>query len=439
MVPRRCDAATVNYDEPPASVTRYIPHRMPRLAVPAALALLLVSASPAGTRTPRRRPANFSCSPATRPSGCTRARRAFARAALRSTSPATAAASTRSTSPMTIAPTRMRSSSASRCTAATSSATTRPSSSRTRRSRTSRAGTGARIPNDHPLDTDDEPEAEPHVSAQSELNTIAQHGQYLSYEYKADLSVTGSEEWHTARRGVVDLRDAAAPTVADIFGASNGQYILRRGRTLFAQARDSLRATTRRDVARRRQRHRRLSLRRRELQHRRSERRARGEVLRARARRARRRIRAPAPRHSRVRARTGGRTRAKDFPPAATPRASAGRTPAIASSPVRRTTTAHSCRSSTAPATNGASPSFPRSRVASSGSTARAPTARRATRSPAPSTRPRSTPMKSARPRAQLSPRTHPARLRLVTDARTRERIAPRRGRELPIRTRTLP
>jgi hypothetical protein len=112
---------------------------------------------------------------------------------------------------------------------------------------------GRSHPNDHPLDVDDEPEADPHVSAQSELETVAQHGQYLSYEYKADLSVTGSEEWHTARRGVVDLRDARAPTVADIFGTSNGQYILRRGRTLFAQARDSLRATrdsTARDAAR---------------------------------------------------------------------------------------------------------------------------------------------------------------------------------------------
>ena len=112
---------------------------------------------------------------------------------------------------------------------------------------------GRSHPNDHPLDIDDEPEADPHVSAQSELNTVAQHGQYLSYEYKADLSVTGSEEWHTARRGVVDLRDARAPTVADIFGTSNGRYILRRGRTLFAQARDSLRASrdsSSRDAAR---------------------------------------------------------------------------------------------------------------------------------------------------------------------------------------------
>lgn len=112
---------------------------------------------------------------------------------------------------------------------------------------------GRSHPNDHPLDTDDEPEAEPHVTAQSELTTVAQHAQYLSYEYKADLTVTGSEEWHTARRGVVDLRDSGAPTVADIFGASNGQYILRRGRTLFAHARDSLRASrdsTARDAAR---------------------------------------------------------------------------------------------------------------------------------------------------------------------------------------------
>ena len=102
---------------------------------------------------------------------------------------------------------------------------------------------GRSHPRDHPLEADEEPDEEPHVTAQSELNTVAQHGQYLSYEYKADLTVTGSEEWHTARRGVVDLRDAAMPTVADIFGARNGQYILRRGRTLFAQARDSLRAS----------------------------------------------------------------------------------------------------------------------------------------------------------------------------------------------------
>lgn len=102
---------------------------------------------------------------------------------------------------------------------------------------------GRAHPNDHPLEADDEPDAEPHVTAQSELNTVAQHAQYLSYQYKADLSVTGSEEWHIARRGVVDLRAAAAPTVADIFGTSNGQYILRRGRTLFERARDSLRTT----------------------------------------------------------------------------------------------------------------------------------------------------------------------------------------------------
>jgi len=102
---------------------------------------------------------------------------------------------------------------------------------------------GRAHPSDHPLEEDDDPVADPHVTAQSELNTVAQHGQYLSYEYKADLSVTGSEEWHIARRGVVDLRDAASPTVGDIFGTSNGQYILRRGRTLFAQARDSLRAS----------------------------------------------------------------------------------------------------------------------------------------------------------------------------------------------------
>jgi len=242
MKPRRCDAATVNYDEPAASVTRYIPHRMPRPAVSAVLALLL--ASTACRRTPASPPAGEFLVLAgdstfwvhTGAEGI-RARGSplqLARYRGRFYEVYITDDDRSYTDALIVGQQMYRRDLLSDDSALVFEDTTISHIAR---------WYGHEHPNDHPLDTDDEPDADPHVSAQSELNTVAQHGQYLSYEYKADLSVTGSEEWHTARRGVVDLRDAAAPTVADIFGESNGQYILRRGRTLFAQARDSLRAS----------------------------------------------------------------------------------------------------------------------------------------------------------------------------------------------------
>ena len=242
MEPRRGDAATVNYDEAATSVTGYIPHRMPRLAIVATLVLLTATGA---CRQQHKTP----------PSG------EFLVLAGDSTFWVhTGAAGIRARgSPLHLARYRGR---------YYEVYITDDDRSYTdalivgqqmyRRDLLSDDSLlvfedttishiarwyGRTHPSDHPLEEDGDPDAEPHVTAQSELNTVAQHGQYLSYEYKADLSVTGSEEWHTARRGVVDLRDATAPTVADIFGTSNGAYILRRGRTLFAQARDSLRAS----------------------------------------------------------------------------------------------------------------------------------------------------------------------------------------------------
>jgi hypothetical protein len=243
MEPRRCDAATVNYDEPPASVTRYIPHRMPRLAVYAALALLLASAAcrhshatpPAGEFLVLAGDSTFWVHTGAEgirargsPLHLARYRGRFYEVYITDDDRSY-------TDALIVGQQMYRRDLVSDDSALVFEDTTISHIAR---------WYGRSHPNDHPLDTDEEPDAEPHVSAQSELNTVAQHGQYLSYEYKADLSVTGSEQWHTARRGVVDLRDAAAPTVADIFGASNGQYILRRGRTLFTQARDSLRASS---------------------------------------------------------------------------------------------------------------------------------------------------------------------------------------------------
>jgi hypothetical protein len=243
LEPRRCDAATVNYDEPAASVTRYIPHRMPRLAASAALALLLASAAcrhphaspPAGEFLVLAGDSTFWVHTGAEGIRARGSPLHLARYRGRYYEVYITDDDRSYTDALIVGQQMYRRDLLSDDSALVFEDTTITHIAR---------WYGRSHPNDHPLDTDDEPDAEPHVSAQSELNTIAQHGQYLSYEYKADLSVTGSEEWHTARRGVVDLRDAAAPTVADIFGTSNGQYILRRGRTLFAQARDSLRASS---------------------------------------------------------------------------------------------------------------------------------------------------------------------------------------------------
>jgi len=239
MEPRRCDAATVNYDEAAASVTRYIPHRMPRL-LPLAI-LLAVAACRQPHKTPPAGEFLVLAGDSTfwvhtgaegirargSPLHLARYRGRFYEVYITDDDRSY-------TDALIVGQQMYRRDLLSDDSALVFEDTTISHIAR---------WYGRAHPSDHPLEEDDDPDAEPHVTAQSELNTVAQHGQYLSYEYKADLTVTGSEEWHIARRGVVDLRAAAEPTVADIFGASNGQYILRRGRTLFAQARDSLRAS----------------------------------------------------------------------------------------------------------------------------------------------------------------------------------------------------
>jgi hypothetical protein len=242
MEPRRCGAATVNYDEAPASVTGYIPHRMPRLALTASLVLLVAASA---CRQPHRTPpageflvlagdSTFWVHTGAQGIRTRGSPLHLARYRGRYYEVYITDDDRSYTDALIVGQQMYRRDLLSDDSALVFEDTTISHIAR---------WYGRAHPSDHPLEEDDDPDAEPHVTAQSELNTVAQHGQYLSYAYKADLTVTGSEEWHIARRGVVDLRDAASPTVADIFGSSNGEYILRRGRTLFAQARDSLRAS----------------------------------------------------------------------------------------------------------------------------------------------------------------------------------------------------
>ncbi|HKV52857.1 MAG TPA: hypothetical protein VJO52_16800, partial [Gemmatimonadaceae bacterium] len=101
-------------------------------------------------------------------------------------------------------------------------------------------------PDDRPLQPDDDQDDDPRVSATSELDLLDQFGPYVSYEYRADLTLDAGDEWHVARRGVLDLRRARDVSVNDLFGQSSARTIVAKGRALFAQALDSVLAS--RDV-----------------------------------------------------------------------------------------------------------------------------------------------------------------------------------------------
>lgn len=100
-------------------------------------------------------------------------------------------------------------------------------------------------PHDRPADPNDDSDDndDPHVSATSELDLLDQFGPYVSYEYRADLTLDAGVEWHIARRGVLDLRGARDVSVHDLFGDTTARTLITRGRTLFGQALDSVLAS----------------------------------------------------------------------------------------------------------------------------------------------------------------------------------------------------
>lgn len=99
-------------------------------------------------------------------------------------------------------------------------------------------------PHDRPLDpNDDSDDNDPHVSATSELDLLDQFGPYVSYEYRADLTLDAGNEWHIARRGVLDLSGARDVSVHDLFGDTAARTVIDKGRALFGQTLDSVLAS----------------------------------------------------------------------------------------------------------------------------------------------------------------------------------------------------
>jgi hypothetical protein len=98
-------------------------------------------------------------------------------------------------------------------------------------------------PDDRKLAPGDEPAEEPHASATSDVRVLSHHGPYLSYEYRADAEVVGSDSWHIVRRGVVDMRSGRDAPLAALVGDSVAARLLRQGHEYFTQAVDSVLAS----------------------------------------------------------------------------------------------------------------------------------------------------------------------------------------------------
>ena len=98
-------------------------------------------------------------------------------------------------------------------------------------------------PDDRRLDPDESLGDMPHVSATSRFDLLDQFGPFMSYDYTADLIVTAGDEWHFARRGVLDLRDGGDASLATLFGDSVARSLRKEGSALFSQALDSVLAS----------------------------------------------------------------------------------------------------------------------------------------------------------------------------------------------------
>lgn len=94
-------------------------------------------------------------------------------------------------------------------------------------------------PDERPLGKDEEGVPNPQTSATAQLDILDVFGPYLSYEYHVDIRLPGRDEWHTTRRGVLDLRNGKETEPGDLLGAERGREIAAVARQQFETTRDS--------------------------------------------------------------------------------------------------------------------------------------------------------------------------------------------------------
>lgn len=99
---------------------------------------------------------------------------------------------------------------------------------------------GEEHPAERPLGPEEEGSDDPRTVATAELEILDLFGPFLIFEQHTDVEVAGGDDWHSTRRGAVDLRTGRPATVATLFGDSAGRRILAAGRRHFSDALDSI-------------------------------------------------------------------------------------------------------------------------------------------------------------------------------------------------------
>lgn len=101
---------------------------------------------------------------------------------------------------------------------------------------------GATHPDEDPLDPDEEGSEHPRLSLTTEVDLVASHGPYLTFDVRAAREVGGDLASSSTRRAVLDLRTGRRLRVADVVGGERSAAIVAEGRRRFVAALDSVRA-----------------------------------------------------------------------------------------------------------------------------------------------------------------------------------------------------
>jgi len=96
-------------------------------------------------------------------------------------------------------------------------------------------------PDERPLEEDEDGSDDPHTVATSDAQLLDVLGPLLSYAYSTDIDIANIEDSHTARHGVIDLRDGSAATLRGIFGDSAARRIVSEARLAYRVVIDSVR------------------------------------------------------------------------------------------------------------------------------------------------------------------------------------------------------
>ena len=96
-------------------------------------------------------------------------------------------------------------------------------------------------PDERRLDEDEDGSDDPHTVATSDAELLDVLGPLLSYAYTTDIDIATIEDSHTARHGVIDLRDGSAATLRRTFGDSAARRIVAEARAAYRVVIDSVR------------------------------------------------------------------------------------------------------------------------------------------------------------------------------------------------------